>query len=49
MIGRVKNISVWNKKNMDEKINEVMKGLYEKLTDEQKEKAKTCKNMDELL
>lgn len=33
---------------MDEKMNEVMKGIYEKLTDEQKEKAKACKTMDEL-
>lgn len=34
---------------MDEKMKEVMKGIYENLTDEQKEKAKGCKNLDELM
>ena len=34
---------------MDEKMKEVMKGIYENLTDEQKEKAKNCKTMDELM
>lgn len=34
---------------MDEKVNEAMKSFFEKLTDEQKEKAKACKNTDELL
>ena len=34
---------------MDEKMKEAMKGIYEHLTDEQKEKAKACKNMDELM
>ena len=34
---------------MDEKMNEVMKGIYEKLTDEQKEKAKACSTMDEFM
>ena len=32
---------------MNEKMDEVMKGIYEKLTDEQKEKAKACKTADE--
>ena len=34
---------------MDEKMKEVIKGIYENLTDEQKEKAKQCKTMDELM
>ena len=34
---------------MDEKMKEVMKGIYENLTDEQKEKAKQCKTTDELM
>ena len=35
---------------MDEKkLEETMKDIFEKLTDEQKEKAKACKNMDELI
>ena len=34
---------------MDEKMKEVMKGIYDNLTDEQKEKAKACKTMDELM
>ena len=34
---------------MDEKMKEVMKGIYENLTDEQKEKAKACKSVDELM
>ena len=34
---------------MDEKMKEVMKGIYENLTDEQKEKAKACKTSDELM
>lgn len=34
---------------MDGKLNEVMKGIYENLTDEQKEKAKACKTMDEMM
>ena len=29
-------------------LNEALKGLWDSLTDEQKEKAKACKNMDEL-
>ena len=34
---------------MDEKMKEAMKGIYDKLTDEQKEKAKACKSMDEFM
>ena len=34
---------------MDEKMKEALKGIYENLTDEQKEKAKACKTMDELV
>ena len=33
---------------MDEKLNAAVRGIYESLTDEQKEKAKACKTMDEL-
>ena len=35
-------------KNMDPKLNAALKGVYESLTDEQKEKAKNCKTMEEL-
>ena len=35
--------------NMDEKTKEALKEIYENLTDEQKEKVKTCKDMDELM
>ena len=34
---------------MDEKIKEAWNGIYENLTDEQKEKAKACKSADELM
>ena len=35
---------------MDEKkLEETLDGIYDKLNDEQKEKAKACKNMDELI
>ena len=35
---------------MDEKkLEDTMKDIFEKLTDEQKEKAKACKNMDEFM
>lgn len=30
-------------------MKEILKGIYENLTDEQKAKAKACKNMDELM
>ncbi len=33
---------------MGEKLNATLKGIYESLTDEQKEKVKACKSMDEL-
>ena len=33
---------------MEEKLNEALKGIYESLNDEQKEKAKACKTMSEL-
>lgn len=33
---------------MDEKMNAALKGIYDSLTDEQKERAKACKTMDEL-
>ncbi len=31
---------------MDEKMNEALKGIWDSLTDEQKEKAKQCKTPD---
>lgn len=34
---------------MDEKMEKAMKGIYENLTDEQKEKANACKTSDELM
>ena len=34
---------------MKENVNEILKGIYDDLTDEQKEKAKECKTMDELM
>ena len=34
---------------MNEKLNEALKGIYDSLTDEQKEKAKACKSSDELM
>ena len=34
---------------MDNKMKEIMDSIYENLTDEQKEKAKQCKTMDELI
>lgn len=34
---------------MDVKKAELLKGIYEKLTDEQREKAKSCKNIDEFM
>ena len=33
---------------MDDKLNAALKGIFNSLTDEQKEKAKQCKTMDEL-
>ena len=36
-------------KNIDPKLNEALKGIYDSLTDEQKEKAKACKSMDEMM
>ena len=36
-------------KNLDPKLAEVLKGIWDALTDEQKEKAKACKTMDELV
>ena len=32
----------------NQKLNEMLKGIYDDLTDEQKEKAKACKTIDEL-
>ena len=34
---------------MNEKLNETLKGIYDSLTEEQKEKANACKTMEELL
>ena len=34
---------------MDEKMNEALKGIYDNLSDELKEKAKQCETMDELM
>ena len=34
---------------MDEKMEQALKEFFEKLTDEQKEKAKECKTMEELM
>ncbi len=36
-------------KEMDEKTKETLNSVFEKLTDEQKEKAKACKSADELM
>ena len=36
-------------KSIDPKLNEALKGIWDSLTDEQKEKAKDCKSMDELM
>ena len=36
-------------KTMDEKMKEALKGIYENLTDEQKEKIKACKSPDEMM
>ncbi len=33
---------------MDEKLNAALKGIYDNLSDEQKEKAKACKTTEEL-
>ena len=35
-------------KDIDPKLKEALKGIWDNLTDEQKEKAKTCKSWDEL-
>ena len=35
-------------KNIDPKLEAALKGIFNSLTDEQKEKAKQCKTMDEL-
>ena len=47
----LKNIQACGQKgnNMEEKIREALKGICENLTDEQKEKAKACKNADEFI
>ena len=34
---------------MDDKLNETLKEIYDSLTEEQKEKAKACKTMDDFL
>ena len=34
---------------MEEKMKEAMKEIYDNLTDEQKEKAKSCKDLGELM
>ena len=34
---------------MDERLTKELEGIINKLTDEQKEKAKACKNMDEFM
>ena len=34
---------------MDEKMKKLIEGIYESLTDEQKEKAKACKTTEELM
>lgn len=34
---------------MDDKMKETLKGIFDKLTDEQKERAKACKSMDEFM
>lgn len=36
-------------KILDEKMKEALESIYEKMTDEQKEKAKACKTPDELM
>ena len=34
---------------MNEKLNELLMGIYDSLTDEQKEKARACRTVDELV
>ena len=34
---------------MDEEMKDALKGIFEELTDEQKEKVKACKNADEVM
>ena len=34
---------------MNKNLNDMLKSIYDSLTDEQKEKAKQCKTMDELM
>ena len=36
-------------KNTDAELSAALKGIYDSLTDEQKEKAKNCKTIDELV
>ena len=36
-------------KNLDPKLEEALKGIWESLTGEQREKAKACKTLDELI
>lgn len=36
-------------KNIDSKLEEALKGFWDALTEEQKEKVKACKTMDELV
>ncbi len=36
-------------KTLDPELEEALKGIWDSLTDEQKEKAKACRTMDELI
>lgn len=36
-------------RNIDPKLQEALKGIWDSLTDEQREKAKGCKTLDELI
>ncbi len=38
-----------DKKNLDPKLQAALKGVYDNLSDELKEKAKACKTMEELM
>ena len=45
----MKTVGRGNSTVMDEKLKEALEGIYENLTHEQKEKAKACKTMEEMI
>ncbi len=44
-----RGISMSENENKTTELNEALKGMWDSLTEEQKEKAKECKSMDELM